>query len=392
MPDGDISGPHVWYGSEMAQSDEWIHEFSESDIAEIDTALRQCTARGLDTLNITPEEFSLPGLTPQLLSLRNEILRGRGFVLLRGLPVEHWSRQQVLTVYWGLACHIGYPLSQNVNGHMIDHVHDSGRTLADCEVRAYQTSIRMSYHTDMACDVVGLLCLSTSEHGGLSTIVSGATLFNEIRRRDPELCEVLFEPFWFDRRAEIPEGKLPYFPIPLFNYFGGTLSVVYSPIYIESAQQRFPEVPRLTDRQKTALELLERTANNPSISLAMDFKPGDIQLINNFTTMHARTAFKDGTKSDAKRHLLRIWLCVPDGLPSPESTRTRRLGCTPTGTRPQKLNRARAAEFSSGTSAGADVLTNITSLKGKRGALGTPFSRGIPSAFQEFNHEKHRTL
>ena len=318
MPDGEISGPHVWYGGDLANSSEWIHALSPHENQEIDAALRHCQARGLDTLDITTDDFALPTLGTKLAGFREEILRGRGFVLLRGLPVEQWSRPEILTVYWGLACHIGRPLSQNVKGHMIDHVHDSGRTLADAEIRAYQTSIRMPYHTDMACDVVGLLCLSDAMKGGLSTIVSGVTLFNEIRRRDPELCEALFQPYWFDRRAEIPEGKLPYFPIPLFNYVGGILSVVYSPLYIESAQERFPELPRLTARQKAALELLEDIANDPQVYLAMDFRPGDIQLINNFTTMHARTAFEDGQGIAAKRHLLRIWLCVPDGQPLPE--------------------------------------------------------------------------
>ena len=318
MPDGEVSGPHVWTGEELANSTEWIYELTESDVEEIEAALRSCQERKFDTLDIAPKDFPLPTLGAKLVGFREEILQGRGFVLLRGLPVEQWSRSEVLTVYWGLASQIGQPLSQSVKGHMIDHVHDSGRTLAEAEVRAYQTSVRMTYHTDMACDVVGLLCLHAAPAGGLSTIVSGPTLYNEIRRRDPDLCEVLFEPYWFDRRGEIPEGKLPYFPIPLFNYHRDTLSVVYSPLYIDSAQERFPELPRLSDRQKAALELLEEVANDPKFCLSMDFKSGDMQLINNFTTMHARTAFADGVEMTAKRHLLRIWLCVPDGLPIPE--------------------------------------------------------------------------
>ena len=201
---------------------------------------RACQERKLDTLNIAAEDFPLKTLGDKLAEFRDEIVHGRGFVLLRGLPVGQWSRAEILTIYWGLTSHIGWPLSQNMKGHMIDHVHESGRTLAEADVRAYQTSIRMTYHTDMACDVVGLLCLHAAQKGGLSTIVSGPTLYNEIRRRDAELCAVLFEPYWFDRRAEIPEGKLPYFPIPLFNHYCGTLSVVYSPIYIDSAQERFP--------------------------------------------------------------------------------------------------------------------------------------------------------
>jgi hypothetical protein len=34
-----------------------------------------------------------------------QVLRGRGFALLRGLPVGRWSRQQTLIAYWGVGLH-----------------------------------------------------------------------------------------------------------------------------------------------------------------------------------------------------------------------------------------------------------------------------------------------
>ena len=226
MPDGELVGPHVWTGAELAQSTEWIYELSTSDVQEIEAALRACQGRKLDTLNIAAEDFPLKTLGDKLVEFRDEIVRGRGFVLLRGLPVEQWSRAEILTIYWGLTSHIGRPLSQNMKGHMIDHVHDSGRTLAEADVRAYQTSIRMTYHTDMACDVVGLLCLHAALKGGFSTIVSGpvrpagrnpgrkaAVLFDpavQLLRQRPQ--RGLFTDLYRLRPGTLPRGSTPERP------------------------------------------------------------------------------------------------------------------------------------------------------------------------------------
>ena len=44
-------------------------------------------------------------------------------------------------------------------------------------------------------------------------------------------------------QGEIPEGKAPFFRLPIFNYHGGYLSTSYTATYYELAQ-RHPEVLR----------------------------------------------------------------------------------------------------------------------------------------------------
>jgi hypothetical protein len=44
----------------------------------------------------------------------------------------------------------------------------------------------------------------------------------------------------------------------------------------------------------------------------MDFQVGDIQLINNATILHARTAYEDHVEPERKRHLVRLWLRLRD--------------------------------------------------------------------------------
>ena len=125
--------------------------------------------------------------------MRDEVLNGRGFLLLRGLPVERWSMREAATAYFGLGAHLGSARSQNGKGHVLGHVQDLGLDVHDPNVRIYQTNERQTYHTD-SCDIVGLLCLKTAKSGGLSALVSSTTIFNEMRRRRPDLLKLLFEP------------------------------------------------------------------------------------------------------------------------------------------------------------------------------------------------------
>ncbi len=116
----------------------------------------------------------------------DEVLNGRGFLLLRGLPVERWSMAESATAFFGLGAHLGSARSQNGKGHVLGHVQDLGLDVKDPNVRIYQTHERQTYHTD-SCDIVGLLCLKTAKSGGLSALVSSTTIFNEMRRQRPDL-------------------------------------------------------------------------------------------------------------------------------------------------------------------------------------------------------------
>lgn len=66
----------------------------------------------------------------------------------------------------------------------------------------------------------GLLCLSNADEGGLSSWSSSMAVHNEILKQRPDLADTLTAPIWFfDRKGEVPEGKLPYFELPVFNYY-----------------------------------------------------------------------------------------------------------------------------------------------------------------------------
>ncbi len=312
-----VEGRSAWVGAEMAKrSDEWIYRLSAQEIAEIEAATAAVRARGLDIAAIRREDFDLPTLGPTLIRLRDEVIGGRGFVLLRGLPVEGRPIAESATAYWGIGTWFGNARSQNAKGHVLGHVRDLGLSAEkDPNVRIYQTTERQTFHTD-SCDIVALLCLKTAKRGGLSSIVSSMTIYNVMATRRPDLVRRLFQPFATDRRGEVPPGRKPYFEIPVFNDYEGFLSVIYARRYIESAQ-RFPDARRLTPEDREALDMFDSLANDPELRLDMEFRPGDMQFLHNHTLLHDRTAYEDWDEPEKKRHLLRLWLAAPNARPLP---------------------------------------------------------------------------
>ena len=310
-----IDGVQAWYGSEMSLTDEWIHTVSKNEIEEINEAL--VTVEKKDIASLTREDFPLSELAEKLRLITGEVIYGRGFALLRGLPVDRWSIKQAATAYFGIGTHLGAARSQNGKGHVLGHVRDLGRdAVNDTNARIYQTRERQLFHTD-SCDVVALLCLKTAKAGGASALVSSMTIYNEMYRSRPDLLRLLFEPFATDRRGEVPEGKKPFFEIPVFNFYKGHLSVIYARRYINSAQ-RFDEVPVIEGQRLEALDLFDSLANDRKLNLEMNFQPGDIQFVHNHTMLHDRTDYVDWEEEEKKRHLLRLWLAIPGARPLPE--------------------------------------------------------------------------
>jgi len=312
----EVGDRSAWFGPELTESTDWIYRPSEAEIAEVENAGRELAESSLDLTLIDVEDFPIPTLGPRLQHLLDEVLAGRGFMLIRGMPVGRWTKREAAIAFLGIGVHLGNLRMQNADGHLLGHVRDLGRSSLNPDTRIYQTRERQTHHTD-SCDVVGLLCLRAAKSGGLSSLVSSTTIFNEIRRRRPDLLRVLLDPIETDCRGEVPEGGKPYFSIPVFNWHEGLVSAIYQRQYIESAR-RFPGVRPLSPLQIQALDLFDELANDPALHLTMELQPGDMQFVHNHTILHDRTAFEDFPEPERKRHLLRLWVAPLNARPLPD--------------------------------------------------------------------------
>jgi hypothetical protein len=322
-----IEGPCAWQGKKIQNDPAWIVHWNSEQIAELESAADHFLSSGIALEEITPESFPLKKLAPFIAETLDELLCGRGFVMLRGLPIKGWSIEKTAAIYMGLGRHMGSLRSSNGKGHLLGHVRDQGAKV-EAGARFYQTNRKLDYHTDSA-DIVGLLCLQKAKAGGESFIASSMALYNQMIERRPDLLPALFTPYPTDRRGEVPEGQDPWFEIPIFNWYQGHLSCVYLRHYIEEAQRNFPNAPRLTPEQVEAMDEVDAILHEPGFPLQMAFEEGDIQLLHNHQILHSRNDFENWPDPKLQRHLLRLWIAPPLARPLPACFDSRWGGVTP---------------------------------------------------------------
>jgi hypothetical protein len=305
-----IQGPFNWTAAEITANPGWIHHFTAPELEEIDAALHHATARGRSFETLTAADFPLPGVSQLFARGRDQLENGVGMQHYRGIDVSRYSKDQLRLMYWAFGLHLGTPISQSMHGDVLGDVRNQNTDLLGPKGRGYTTTARLGCHTD-SCDVVALFVLRTAKSGGVSRLASSVAIHNEMLRLRPDLLAVMYQPFYWSWQGQEPSGVLPYYPQPIFTSWRGKFSCRYVRTHITSAQ-RYEEVPRLSAQQLEALELFNTLQQDPRLSYSIKFEPGDMQLLNNHVTLHARTEFEDYDEPDRKRHLLRMWLSMPD--------------------------------------------------------------------------------
>lgn len=298
-----LTGPAAWRGSELAGDTSWLHVLTPEAIAGIDAALAHVKGRGLEFPHFGKADFPLPGLGTDLLRYADELENGRGFLLLRGLPVERYTDDEINTVYYGIGLHLGQPVRQNPRGELLGTVMNVG-DVNDKNTRVYETNLYLPYHSDPS-DVVGLLCVRKARVGGLSSLVSVAAIYNEILDQHPEYLGLYYRPLYFAHLCE----PLPSLS-PIFSHHQGKLSCRYLRQYIELGHE-IRQQP-LSRVEVEALDLFDAVMHQDGIRLDMMLEPGDLQFANNYAVLHSRNHFLDDPDPALHRKMLRLWLKMPN--------------------------------------------------------------------------------
>ena len=298
-----IEGPAAWTGKELTQDDSWIYFLSEKTIASLEYALNEVLKKGLKAPDFTKEDFPIQNLSDEINYFLDELENGRGFLLIRGLPIERYTDEEASIIYYGLGLHMGMPVAQNPKGEMLGHVKAVGDA-NNKNTRVYQTNNLLPYHTDLS-DVVGLLSLRKAKTGGLSSLVSAISAYNEIIEKHPELLGLFYRKYFFAHLGE----EVPTLS-PIFSYHKDKLSCRYLRGYIELGQEQ--SGMELSKVEVEAFDLLDSILRDENIRIDMMMEPGDIQFANNYSVLHSRTDFEDYEDPERKRHLLRLWLKMPN--------------------------------------------------------------------------------
>ncbi len=309
-PSGPVTSGAAWRGAELgAEPAAWRLVLGEDEREALARALARIREHPVE--HILAEAPAAASLTAHLADVRRRLRDGVGFVLVRGFPVDlARTRDEAAALFRLLGAALGDAVPQNGAGELVCDIRDTGADPDDPNTRLYTTRAEQDFHTDGA-DIIGLLSLKTAKRGGVSRIVSSVSVVNRISEQRPDLAPLLFEPWCFHLHGELPAGAPRHFEMPICRWDGRHLSTFFIGWYIRRAQG-LPEVPRLSSAQREVLELFERTANDPSLTLDMSFEPGDIQWLKNAVILHKRTAYEDDADPSERRHLLRLWLTARD--------------------------------------------------------------------------------
>jgi hypothetical protein len=329
-----VIDPAGWAPNSLGDVENWSYHLTEADIASVIEAVKGVRDQQIPVAEVTRQQFQIKGhFAGVMRDVHEELKNGRGIVMLRNFPVQQLDREGQAIAYLGIGTHLGQPMSQNMQGHILGHVKDLGGDYANPTTRGYLTRAEMRCHTD-PCDFVGLLCLQTAKSGGASCVASSVAVYNIMLERRPELVKLLTEDFYRSRKGDVNPGQEPWYKQSIFAFVDGYFSATGAGSAIDKAHG-LPGVPALTPAQSEAIDVYRQICEECLTDIP--FKAGDVQFLNNYVALHTRRDFTDWPETERKRHLLRLWISDPDNRPIPQTQREgyRGRGILPVGV---KLN------------------------------------------------------
>ena len=305
-----VTGDKAWTGATL-EPESWVVPIPPQCLDELDRALGTIRAHPLPMFLRRPKQFELQACHALMREVRRRLDDGLMFAVLDRLPVETMTPEESTTLYWLLASLLARPVAQKLDGTMVYLVRDTGATLKPGSgIRPTVTNVELVYHNDNSYNetpphYVGLLCQSQAKEGGTSRVMSFYSAHNRLLQEHAAVLPRLYQPFWYDRHREFFPGEAKTFSAPVFAY-DGTLTARLALLEIRGGYALRGET--MDRAAEAALAAMETETQMPGLAAELEFKPGQIQFVNNRTTGHMRTAFVDGEAPHEKRHLVRLWL------------------------------------------------------------------------------------
>ena len=270
-----------------------------------------CGAKG--TINLME---STQDLRQQAQEIQESLEIGSGIIWIGGVSEEVLQNGSSAEWFLAFSQMVGTPVSQSSQGELILNVRNEAHGKQDNRTRGPNTNRKLGFHTDR-CDIIGFLCLQPAKSGGENQVVRSPEIEKIIARERPDLLHILRNPFPYKRHVVDSGNELPFCEQPIFSLCKGFFACSYLRVLIDRADID-PACPNLTSDQKEALDFLDSVAEREALQTRFTLKRGDLLFLNNWTTLHRRTAFEDFEHPDKRRHLLRVWLSSPRSRPLDE--------------------------------------------------------------------------
>ena len=304
--------PQAWTRATIAPVD-WTVPLPDAAVRELLAVRDELRRAPVPTFLLDPEDFALDACRAVMADVRRVTQGGPMLAVLDRLPMDALTREEAVAVYWLLSSLLARPVAQKLNGQMFYDVMDTGAKLKPGSgIRPTVTNVDLRFHNDNSYneappEYVCLLCLHPAKQGGISQVMSVATVHDALERQHPELMPRLYRPFWYDRHAEHQPDEPTTFAAPIFERStDGTINARLALSEIHAGYDLRGE--RLDNETAAALAAVQSVFEQPELHVELGFEAGQIQYVNNRATGHARTEFTDFPELERKRHLVRLWL------------------------------------------------------------------------------------
>lgn len=312
-----ITDLRAWRASTIDDRPGWYHPLSPRFLAALDETIHRLRRQPRQATTLVVAEEPCAACGDELYPVQDALESGRGFAIIQGPTRESYSPEEMKDCYWLIGQQLGRPIEQNVQGTLLYDVRDTGQDVRS-GARYSVTNATSSFHTDNSfgsgvADYVCLLCIQAAKSGGLSQIVSGYSVHNELLARHPAALQALYQAWHVDRRGGVRPGEGPTAQHPVLSWDGRGLMFRYLRYWIETGHDKIGQP--LSAAQRRTLDALDEVANDPSLRVEFSLKPGDLFFVNNRWILHNRTAFEDYAEPDRRRHLIRLWLGAASAPP-----------------------------------------------------------------------------
>ena len=211
--DHHIDHPSAWKSRDFKSQDDYAIDLEPRHIKALDAALGDVRKAGLGIDDITKASFPLDGIQDLIDQVSHELIDGRGFLMIRGWPLDQYSLEDIGVMYYGFGAHFGKGASQSVIGDRLGYVMDH----SDSEPleRAYRNKHELSLHTDFN-ELIGMLNIRQAARASTPARSPFTTRYS---RPDPtywDLCTKASTIIGAAKRrlarSPLPRTRFRYFP------------------------------------------------------------------------------------------------------------------------------------------------------------------------------------
>ncbi|KAK3071572.1 hypothetical protein LTR53_008380 [Teratosphaeriaceae sp. CCFEE 6253] len=307
-----LVSPLAWApASVAAKQREWTLALTKEDAAAIDGAMRSFAAKHDDLSTISSSTFELPEeLSQRLRRTSDQLYKGVGFQIVRGLDPSGYTPVQNLTIYAGVTAHIcpqrGF-VDQACKGVVAHVVNVQGSDNGPSSRAPGFSNTPLSFHSD-CCEIMAFHYLDTAPEGGETVLSSSWQTYNELAAKCPQVLHTLAEPWVMDTFKPYAEHP-PRHVRMLERVDSDKILLRFSRYGVTGWQRtRNPALPTPTQAQLDALDAVQFTAQ--ANGFALPIAKGDMLFVNDMAIMHARRGFSEHGQY-LKRHLVKMFFRDP---------------------------------------------------------------------------------